>query len=113
LPARQNIVVTRQSGYRANDAHVVATLEAALAAATLPPPVFCIGGGELYREAIPRADAIYVTDLERAFDGDTTFPPLDPDQWRATTRERHLPDTADGFAYTFVTYRRVAPPRRA
>jgi dihydrofolate reductase len=113
LPARQNIVVTRQSAYRAEGARVVATLEAALAAATFPPPVFCIGGGEIYREALPLADAVYVTDVEHAFDGDTTFPPLDPDEWHATTRERHLPDTADGLAYTFVTYRRVAPPRRA
>lgn len=113
LPARQNIVVTRQSGYRAQGALVVATLEVALATATLPPPVFCIGGGELYREAMRLADAVYVTDIERAFDGDTTFPSLDPDQWQATARERHLPDTADGLAYAFVTYRRVAAPARA
>ena len=113
LPSRHNIVVTRQSGYRAAGADVVASLGAALAVATGSLPVFCIGGGELYREALPRADAAYVTEIERAFDGDATFAPLDRNEWRETARERHLPEATDGFAYAFVTYRRIAPPHRA
>jgi len=113
LPARQNIVITRQAGYRAEGAEVVATLDAALAAATLPAPVFCIGGGDVYRQALARADTLHLTAIERAFDGDTTFPPLDPREWRETAREPHAADSPDGPAYAFVTYRRIAPPARA
>ncbi|MCL2296692.1 MAG: dihydrofolate reductase, partial [Proteobacteria bacterium] len=53
LPQRQNIVVTRNTAYTASGAQTVPSLEAALAAATEPAPVFCIGGGELYRQALP------------------------------------------------------------
>ncbi len=113
LPSRQNIVVTRQASYRADGAEVVATLDAALAAATLAAPVFCIGGGDVYRQALPRADTVHLTEIERAFDGDTTFPPLDLREWHETARERHAADAEGGPAYAFVTYRRIAPPARA
>src|SRR5438045_809694 len=52
LPDRQNVVITRQRGYAASGARVVDSLEQALAVATLPPPVCCIGGGEIYRLAL-------------------------------------------------------------
>ena len=105
LPARQNIVVTRTPGYVAEGALVVGSLDAALAASTLPPPVFCIGGGELYRAALPRADALYLTEIDRGFDGDTTFPPFDRRAFRETARETHASDGPGGFRYAFVTYR--------
>src|SRR5438552_1009906 len=53
LPERQNIVVTRQRNYAAAGAEVAASFEAALALVRSPEPVFCIGGGELYRLALP------------------------------------------------------------
>ncbi len=108
LPERENIVVTRTTGYVAAGARVVASLDAALAAARLPPPVFCIGGGEIYRTALPQADTLYITEIDRDFTGDATFPPIDRGAWRETARETHAPDTADGPGYAYVTYRRVA-----
>ena len=113
LPQRQNLVVTRQLGYRAEGAAVAATLDAAITAAALPPPVFCIGGGQLFREALPRADTVYATEIDRDFDGDATFHPLDPREWHDVGRDRRPPDEPSGFAYAFVTYRRVAPAARA
>jgi dihydrofolate reductase len=106
LPGRQNIVVTRRAGFRAEGAIVAGSLDEALARVTQPPPVFCIGGGELFREALPRADVAYVTEIARDFDGDATFPPLDPGRWRETRRESRVREGADGFAYAFVTYAR-------
>jgi dihydrofolate reductase len=55
LPARQNIVVTRQPAFAADGATVVRSLTDALAAVQFPEPAFCIGGGELYRTAMPLA----------------------------------------------------------
>lgn len=107
LPGRQNVVVTRQADFRAEGALVVRSLDDALAAATLPPPVYCIGGGELYRLALPRADVLYVTEIDIDVEGDTTFPALDRAQWREIYRESHARDAADGFDYAFVTYRRA------
>ena len=107
LPGRRNVVVTRQADFRAEGALVVGSLDDALAAATLPPPIYCIGGGELYRLALSRADVLYITEIDGDVEGDTTFPALDRTKWREIYRESHARDTADGFGYAFVTYRRA------
>jgi dihydrofolate reductase len=106
LPGRQNIVVTRQADFVATGAEVASSLDAALAAVRLPPPAFCIGGGQLYGDALPRADELQVTEIARDFAGDAWFPPIDTGTWREIGR---VPGTAQadaGFGYAFVTYRR-------
>jgi len=113
LPERQNVVVTRTAGYAATGATVVASLDAALAAATQPAPIFCIGGGELYRAALPRADALYLTEIDRDYAGDATFPPFERAAWREVARETHVPVDAGDLGYAFVTYRRERAVARA
>jgi dihydrofolate reductase len=66
--------------------------------------VFCIGGAALYREALPRADTLYVTEVARAVPGDTVFPPFDRREWREAAREKHPPDGPDALPFDFVTY---------
>ena len=107
LPGRENIVVTRETGFAADGAVVVHSIEAALAAASYPEPAFCIGGADIYRIAMPLADTTYVTEIARDFEGDTVFPPLDPAQWRETARETHTSAGPNPFAYAFVTYERA------
>ncbi|HEY2816396.1 MAG TPA: dihydrofolate reductase [Casimicrobiaceae bacterium] len=107
LPDRQNIVITRTAGYRAEGAETAPSLADALAHATCPPPVFCIGGGLLYRDALPLADAMYITEIDHSFAGDATFPPWEREQWRESVREPRRSDGPEGFDYAFVTYRRV------
>ena len=106
LPGRQNIVVTHQPAYAADGAVVARSLDDALAQVHYPAPAFCIGGGELYRVALPLARTAYITEIARDFEGDATFPPLDPAQWREVSREAHTASTGDGFDYAFVTYER-------
>jgi len=107
LPGRQNIVVTRQQGYVARDAEIAGSLEAAIALVRLPAPAFCIGGGELYRAALPRATTVHLTEIAREFPGDTRFPALTRGQWREAAREARTATGSDGLAYAFVTYERV------
>ena len=106
LPQRQNIVVTRQAGLEAAGAVVAHSFPAALAQVELPPPVFCIGGGELYRAALPFATKLHLTEIAREFEGDARFPPLDRSEWRETAREDRPPTEPGGFAYSYVTYER-------
>jgi len=106
LPGRQCIVVTRDPDYRAPGADLAATLDQALARVRLPAPAFCIGGGELYRAAFPRADLLYLTEIERDFSGDVTFPAYDRDAWREVSREPRQGEGPDGFTYSFVTCER-------
>jgi dihydrofolate reductase len=104
LPNRQNIVVTRSADTAAITAGggiAVRSIDEALATANLPAPIFCIGGGELYRQMLPLADTLYLTRVHANFDGDTHFPELNPEQWRRTTRDEHQ---NDDFAYAFETW---------
>lgn len=106
LPDRQNIVVTRDCEFEAAGALVAHSLDEALECVDRPSPAFCIGGAILYAAAMPRADRLYLTEIERDFDGDTRFPLFDRAQWRELSRERHHSDGVDGFDYAFVTYER-------
>jgi dihydrofolate reductase len=103
-PGRRSIVVSGQPGFEASGAEVATSLDAALALCAGSPELFVIGGAQLYREAMPRAQRLLVTEIDADFDGDTDFPVPDPAQWRETTRE-HLPPTGErGFAIDFVTW---------
>ena len=115
LPQRQNVVVTRQDGFVAAGAEVAHSFEAALAQVRMPAPVFCIGGGELYRAALPFATTLHLTEIAREFEGDALFPPIDWSEWRESAREVRLPADPEGFAYAYVTYerKRAAPSSAA
>lgn len=107
LPGRESIVVTRQK-LDLPSATVVHSLDDALAhcRARGVPDAFVIGGGEIYRQALPRADVVHLTEIHRAFEGDASFPPLDPSQWRETAREPRSQDAPEPLRYDFVTYER-------
>jgi dihydrofolate reductase len=108
LPGRQNIVVTRAPRRSAPDIEFAPSLDAALEKANRPEPVFVIGGEALYREALPRADLLYLTEILRDFEGDARFPDYDHSLWCETARTVHGALEAPGaFAYDFVTYERL------
>ncbi len=109
LPDRQSIVITRQRDYVALGADVAASLEAALRRVVRPDPVFCIGGNEIFRAALPLATRMHVTRIDATFEGDAFFPEYDQTEWRETAREAHPAGTDAPFAYAFVTYERVRP----
>ena len=109
LPGRQNIVVSRRAGFSADGALVVTSLADALAGVALPAPAFCIGGGELYREALPIADTMYLTEVDRDFEGDTAFPHFALSDWQEIERRTGTVEWTDALAYAFVTYRRRGP----
>ena len=100
LPGRRNLVVTRDPNWGDAGAESV-SLENAL---TTTGNVFVIGGGEIYRAAMTRADRIELTEVHAEFEGDAHFI-VDRAQWREVARQDHV--SADGLAYSFVTLERV------
>ena len=107
LPKRPNIVVTRQPEWSAPDCETAASVLNALARAhELDEHVCVIGGGEIYREALPAADIIYLTEVHHYFEGDAYFPDLSPSEWREENRERHEADERHAYPFSFVTLRR-------
>ncbi len=108
LPDRENIVVTRNAGFKAEGAVTSLSLHDAIARAGLPEPVFCIGGGEIFRDAMTIASRMHVTEIAAEFDGDAFFPEIDSRRWREACRETHTAGPDAAFSYAFVTYDRVA-----
>ena len=106
LPERENVIVSRDPELVATGCQVVTSLAAALADSTLPEPVFCIGGAELYRAALPLADELYLTEIDADFAGDTLMPEIARVEWREVGREPAR-DAATGIDYAFVHYVRA------
>ncbi|HEX3753997.1 MAG TPA: dihydrofolate reductase [Rhizomicrobium sp.] len=102
LPGRRNIVVTRQKDWQGDGATAVGSVEDALAG---DGTIFVIGGGEIYRAALPFATRIELTEIHRAFAGDAHFPAPDRTRWRERNRESHT--TPEGLRYSFVTLERI------
>lgn len=108
LPGRRNLVVTRHAQWQAEGAERAASLDDALSRLAGAERVFVIGGGELYALALPRADELHLTELERTFEGDTRFPAWDRGAFEEVAREqRTAADPALG-RFAFVHYRRSA-----
>lgn len=105
LPGRRNIVVTRNAAWHADGAERAGSLDAALALVADAQRVCVIGGGELYALALPHADELVLTEIDRAFDGaDTFFPRFERAAFAEVDRQGHV--AADGTRFAFVTYRR-------
>lgn len=108
LPGRRTIVVTRDARWSAEGVETASSLEAALALARAggPDEIVIAGGGEIYTQSLPSADAMRLTWVEAEPEGDARFPEIDFAQWRETAREPHA--AADGRpAFTFVDYERI------
>ena len=105
LPGRENIVISRKPGLEIPGVSVASSLEAALALCLGEPVAFVIGGGEIYRAALPLADGIVLTEIGQAFEGDTKFPDWDRAAFRESQRQSHT--SAGGLPYDFVLYERT------
>ena len=99
LPNRRNIVVSRRADYAPEGVEVAPSLEAALALFPPQEEVFVIGGGQIYAQAMPLADRLYLTTVMHDYEGDTRFPEWDSAQWRETAREYH--ERGEKFPYPF------------
>jgi len=105
LPGRRNMVVTRQADWTAEGVEVFGSLEDALAALN-GADAFIVGGGEIYRVALPSVDLLYVTEVHAAIDGGDTWFPNYSDGFTETAREDHPADDRHAYAYSFVTLTR-------
>lgn len=108
LPGRSNIVVSRRAGWTTDGALVAPSLPAALRLAQLrldaTRRVFVIGGAQLYREAMPQADVLELTEIQADIAGDTQFPFWDRGDFDETRRLPQQPE--GGLAFEFATYKR-------
>jgi dihydrofolate reductase len=113
LPRRTNIVVTRDERWQADGVTVAQDIPTALALAyedahrSGADEIAVIGGAEIYRQTLPHAHRIYLTEVHRAYAGDTVMALDIAREWRETARERHSAETTDGPDFSFVTLERA------
>lgn len=107
LPGRRNIVVSGRPGFAPEGVEVAPDLAAALALTGDAEEVMVIGGGTLYRAALPLARRIYLTRVHGEFEGDTRFPDLAPADWRESAREERRADDRNPWPLSFVTLERM------
>ncbi|MBR3021926.1 MAG: dihydrofolate reductase [Bacteroidaceae bacterium] len=105
LPYRRNIVLSHNATLHLPGAEVFPTLADALAACQTDEEVFVIGGGSVYRQALPLADKLYITLIDDTpMDADTFFPLTDSREWQPVYTEHHATDNRHAYPYTFIDY---------
>jgi dihydrofolate reductase len=115
LPGRMNVVISRDAGREAPAGTVTAqSLEEALVKAEAQAEldggdeVMIIGGGQIYAEALPMTDRIYITQVHAEVDGDAYFPEVNWDEWEEIGREDFSASDNNPYDYSFVVYQRLA-----
>jgi dihydrofolate reductase len=111
LPGRRNIVVTRNARLAAPGATVVTSLDEAWKAAGDAAEVSIIGGTSIFREALPLADRIHLTEVDAVIEGDTHFPEFDRGEWSEQEVERHPADERHEYPFRILLLTRRAAKR--
>ncbi len=107
LPNRTHIVVTRQKNYNVTDGVIIVnSIEKAIESIKDDIQPYIIGGGEIYKQALPYASIIELTRVHGKFKGDTYFPKIDLDIWEEINRKRISKDEQHAYDFSFITYRK-------
>lgn len=107
LPGRTSIIITTQKDYVAEGCMVVHSVQEAIEQAKpLDTEICIIGGAEIYMQALPLTDTIYLTRIHHTFEGDVYFPELKEEEWETVEQEHHEPDEKNKYSYSFLTLKR-------
>jgi len=104
LPERRNIVISRNQNLKLQDVEVVKSIEDALKICSSENLIYIIGGEQIYNLAMPYANNIHLTEVNKEVEGDAFFPEFDKNEWKEIARENSK-DFID-TSYSFVEYRR-------
>lgn len=103
LPGRLNIVITSQESYNAENIVTVSSLEEAIQVASAQSEeIMIIGGGKIFKAALPLADRLYITQINNAFNGDTYFPEYVSKGWKEVAASEE--QQADGYTFVYKRF---------
>ncbi|WP_213999307.1 type 3 dihydrofolate reductase [Arsukibacterium sp.] len=107
LPGRRNIVISRTTPDNKQGVEWFSSVEQALAALSDSAEVMVIGGGEIYRQCLPFADILYLTEIELDAEGDAYFPDyLAAGNWQLIAEQQYAADAVNPHPYKFITLQR-------
>ena len=107
LTGRTTVIVSRNRALKVPGAIVTESLEGAIRACSADPEIFVIGGADLFREALPLADRLYLTTVDSEVTGDVYMPDYEPREWREVSMQAHPADARHDHAYHHAIYERV------
>jgi len=107
LPGRTTVVITRNTDLKIEDCVMANSLEGAIAACGHDDKIFIVGGAEIYAQALPLVDSLYITEIQREVEGDAYFPELNASDWYEISRDIRQQETPQTLRFHFVEYRRV------
>lgn len=103
LPQRTSIVLTRDRGFTCDGCLIARTPDEAMKLAGAAPEIIVFGGARVFEDFLPRADRIYLTEVDADVGGDTFFPPLDPSDWEVVEAVEHPADERHPYDFSFLT----------
>ncbi len=106
LPGRTTVVVTRNRELKIEGCIIAHSLQNAIVACGNDEEIFIVGGADLYAQALPLVDTLYITEIHQDVNGDAHFPELNPAEWQEVTREKFSQQTPQPLEYHFVEYQR-------
>lgn len=106
LPGRKTIVVTRQKNFSIENVTVTHSLEAAFELCKHETETFIVGGAEIYKQAMPFVNKIYLTRVHQHFEGDTFFPEIDTTLFKLTGNQKFEPDEKNQIPFSVMVYER-------
>ncbi len=112
LPGRVNVVITHNPDFAAEGIAIARSIDEAISKAETAgdDEIFVLGGAEIFRQSIHRADRMYITRIHAEPEGDTFFPEFDDvNEWRLVDAEHCEPDERNPYPYSFLTYERIGP----
>jgi dihydrofolate reductase len=104
LPNRTHVVISRNQAWHKEGILLVSSLEAAFGLVPAGEQAYVIGGGEIYRQALPHSDRIELTRVETQMEADTFFPEINPEEWTLVAEEAHPADERHAYAYRFQRF---------
>ncbi len=106
LPGRENIIITRNKDYKAEGCTIIHNIQDIFAFEKEYDEVFVIGGAEIFKDALPYADRLYITFIDHEFDGDTYFPLINEGDWTVISKEKGPKNEKNPYEYYFTIYER-------
>ncbi|MCM3566890.1 dihydrofolate reductase [Neobacillus mesonae] len=107
LPGRDNLIITRQKGYRAEGCKVFDSMDDFLEYCNKQnEEIFVIGGAEIFKETFAFANRLYITRIHHVFEGNTYFPVFNLNDWTLVSSAQGIKDEKNPYDYEFQVYDR-------
>ncbi|MEH6888388.1 dihydrofolate reductase [Bacillus sp. JJ864] len=107
LPGRTNIILTRNQNYEMEGCKVIHSIDDVKKMDEhMNEELFVIGGAEIFKEVLPFADRLYITQIEEVFEGDTFFPEINYNEWEEISVTQGVTDEKNPYTYAYHVYGR-------